>query len=327
MRLNHVLHPEIICNIRGDQKLREFYKECLSRINYDAAYFFKSETLASLDENMREHFAMTWKFRNEWATKQKPKVYYVGKDFCRALVKYDKDIPLDRLPSRFFGYFQFPKETVFDDTDEIDGAYIFVGASHEAPVVLSEYGKRVIWISYVCKDQVDRPKPLAFAQYGSSLGVYNFVSVGRLLLSLENNPALTQALNQIPTRDFGSFANMKKDAEKRAAVFRLLCNLVIYTESAEPELEFVPTHHHLSNSKKAAVSSSLVNETFMPLTLVSYGYRSERIYSVDSTWVEPFPRWQKCGPGLSQLKLIWVKGHERRFEKVVDSSHGDHNLR
>jgi hypothetical protein len=327
VRLNQLMHPEIICNIRGDQKLREFYKDSLSRISYEGAYFFKSAVLANLDENMREHFAAVWKFRNEYNSKSKPGVYYVGRDFAKALLKYDKDIPFDRLPERFFGYFQFPREAVYDDTDEIDGAYVYVGPAEEAPVTPKEYGNKVIWISYVCRDQVSRPAMITPIKVGANYGIYNFVSVGRLLLGLHDQSGLSAALGQLPNYDFGSYSGVKKDLAKRNSVYRLLCNLVIYTQSQDPDLELVPSHLNLSNSKKSALKTSVVNENTMPITLVSFGYHSPRTYQMDSTWVETFPRWQRCGPGLVQVKLVWVKGHERHFEKVVESSHGDHNLR
>jgi hypothetical protein len=51
----------------------------------------------------------------------------------------------------------------------------------------------------------------------------------------------------------------------------------------------------------------------VPVFFLNRKYVSHRIRHVDATWIEPHFRWQRCGVGLSAVRLTLVTGHERRY--------------
>jgi hypothetical protein len=59
------------------------------------------------------------------------------------------------------------------------------------------------------------------------------------------------------------------------------------------------------------------NESLLPLTIVGYDFLKERRYSVESTWVDEYLAWRRCGPGKTQARLVVVSGHHRHYENVI----------
>ena len=59
------------------------------------------------------------------------KVYYIGKDFAQALSKFDREIPIDTLPKKFYGYIQFAEGALQDDSGFVDGAFVAVATLEE----------------------------------------------------------------------------------------------------------------------------------------------------------------------------------------------------
>jgi hypothetical protein len=106
------------------------------------------------------------------------------------------------------------------------------------------------------------------------------------------------------------------DHKKRHDVFRALINSVIYLFSENPELEkTLPKEQTGLSSKELVRRGRAINLTTIPIVFVNKNYKKIIRYSVESTWIESFPRWQRCGPLNSQVRLIFVSPHERRYKK------------
>lgn len=309
MRFNKILHPEIIMDRRGEDITRELYKQIFEQIKITGKGYLCQKDIHDMDANTREHFLLTYKFKQN-----KGRVYHSGADFLKAMSKISKELPVDLLPNDFLGYFSFADETIYDEADEIQGAYVYIGKGSETPVFPEHHQKKIIWISYVGKDpQI----------------------VGRLLVQ-----ALPEKIEEICKKyvqeDFN--LNFKGDYQKilpntnklkeRNNVFSTIINLVLYVNSIDCDLIHLPNMQNISGNQRLKMfrKGQNVNECTLPVTLVSWNYTSEKSYEKESTWVETFPRWQRCGPQLSQIKLIWVTAHERYFKNYIPQTNLEHSL-
>lgn len=105
-----------------------------------------------------------------------------------------------------------------------------------------------------------------------------------------------------------------------------LVNACAYYYSLEPDVRHLAPAKEQKEKKKLAKTYGVPEEyvsSYYPVTLLNWAYGRDRVYSVDKTWVDSYLRWQRCGPGLSQTKLIMVKEHERHYKKEgeVHASH------
>jgi len=317
MKLSKLVHPELVLGLRGDPMLIYTYKKYLAAVGFELGrgYNSVSPDWKHFDQNLQEHLLVTWKFRKESAP-----TYYVPKDFAQAISKLDREIPVDLLPSRWFGYIAFAEDSVFDADDEVQGAYVYMGPAEETPLRPENYSKRVLWISYVCKDVATNRDQISIAQAPSGdYALINFLSLGKLLVELKPEKIST-LIRSVPELDF--LSDVPKTplavAGDRDTVYRTIINLVLYINSVDADLVRAPSTNHLSNSQRAKrrEEGKPINECTVPVTLVSWNYRRPSNYSVDSTPVETHMRWQRCGPRNSQVKLIWVKEHLRFFKKA-----------
>jgi hypothetical protein len=326
------IYKRLYNNIAYDLEARRFAAYALPIEKQDTAWKQFNPSLQfipvweNFDPNLSTHFFLTWKFKHEFLKlpkKSKPKIYHIPKDFTQALMKVDREIPVDLLPERFFGYFSFAEGAIFDDSDEVQGAYVFIGPAEESTLKPGAVeSEKVIWISYVCKDKIKREQG-----YKAMLGpdrngvprLFNFMGISKLLIELKNEK-FSKLANQYKTIDFIDGANVQmseKEVEARNTVFRTLINLVLFVNSIDPDLIEAPTTNHLSNKqlKERRDAGKPINECSVPVTLVSWNYHKPVQYHVDSTFIETFLRWQRCGTRNSQVKLIWVTPHLRRYKK------------
>jgi len=94
---------------------------------------------------------------------------------------------------------------------------------------------------------------------------------------------------------------------------RLCLKSLIYLYSAEPNLS---REAGATSDKSSAHKLKKFYRHNNPFDVVSVGYGFHGInYSVDSTLVQGFFRWQRFGPGLALVKLIWIDEHERHYNK------------
>lgn len=317
MKLSKLIHPETALGLRGNRFLMESYKTFLRDVQFEKGrgYSINNPAWEYLDDNQKEHLLMAWKFKRE-----RPPVYYVPKDFTEALGRLDREVPVDLLPKRWFGYIAFADGAVFDDTEEVQGAYVYIGPGDETCLKHEDYGMTALWISYVCKDSLANTR-VACELIKSPNGymLTEFLSVCRLLTELQS--AKVQVLmDAVETKDRPGLGAPKPILGKgsRELVYRTIVNTVLYINSIDADLIKAPSTNHLSHGqrKKRRDEGKPINECTVPITLVSWNYRRPVNYSVDSTWIDTYPKWQRCGEGFKSIKLIWVTPHERKYKKV-----------
>jgi hypothetical protein len=328
MKISKLIHPELVLGTRGSEALTKSYRNMIEKIDFNpevGCFSVRDTNWQYFDSNLKEHLMLTWKFKKEYRTTQKPGIYYVPAPFTEAISKLDRNIPVDLLPERFFAYFAFADGAMQDEKDEVQGAYVFVGPANESCLAKEyHYSGKVIWISYVCKDMVeDRENPDYYPTIGVQEGkpplLMNFLSISKLLVPVTDKK-ISKLIEDVPILDFQSTKHTddpEADEIARNRVFRTLINLSLYVNSIDADLVKAPLTVDLSHKQKAKRrdAGKPINECTVPLTLVSWNYERPRQYSVGSAWIDTHQRWQRCGPEHKQVKLIWVAPHERHYKK------------
>lgn len=311
--LKEILHPEIVLGRRGTAKQFALYQTTLPMCEFVEGRGWKSDLKSQfgMDDTFEQHILMAKKFKAE-----KPKSYRLGKDFAEILSNVKNDIPIDRLPERFFGYVSVPRGVLSDDTGAIYGAYIYIGDAQETPVANVEYGKKVLWMSMV----------------GESPHGEDDFSVQHTLMELKGSfDEMYLSLKGIETDMKLFIAEGKLNGERtvtetvdelkemRLKSARCFINTVLYIHSLEPNIDHLRPTNNMTNSERKKVGDPHINMCSIPVHAINWGYK--RAHSVEETFRREHPRWQRCGTGLSDIKLVMVKGHIVRYQKATDVLH------
>lgn len=295
MKFDKLLHPEIVLGKRGDDFMRKFYREAVHTIRFrpEGGGMEINALVNMMNRSQQRSLALMQRFRLDQG-----KVYHVNRDFLEALSGVQRDINLKYLPERFVGYFSFAEETIYDEEDEVEGAYIYVGPSRHT-MLQDSTAERVFWCAYITK---------------------GYLKVGTVCVDIKEGESVEDLISRVNLDDSIGNQTDEDGLSKRARVFNTVLNCVMYVHSSEPDVRRVPPADSLTNRQIAQVRerTGIKNGCSVHLTFLNWTYAKQRVYSTDSTWVNSFPRWQPCGPGLSQVKLIWVKEHPRHFKKSVD---------
>jgi len=312
MKFNKILHPEVVLGLRGDLKLTQCYAELFQKIGKhpEGGYTYDDDLFDAFvkDVPFMDSILMPWKFAHDWHKGERPHVFHAGKDFVKAMTKMDREIPVDFLPERFFAYFSFPEKTIHDGDHWIQGCYIFIGPPQETGIRKSEWGHdKVLWMVYYTED---------FQQCARFQCPLTKEKLSELI---NKAPVLPSIFNIEEKKDENVVTMLSAVASNNIEVYLVTLNLALYVNSINCDLMPLPPAYKLQPSKKKeAVSAGVLNQCKIPITFVSWNYQHPRQRHVDSSWVDTFQRWQPCGPGNKQVKLIWVKpdgGFERKYKK------------
>lgn len=319
MKLKKVLFPEILKCTRGNKDVQRVVRaivdsfrfeedgiHCEFDSNNDAHPYLRTLTR---DINGRAVWALAKKFELE-----NGKTYHICRDFAEALLGLtDRQVRPEHLPNEFIGYLSFPEGLIEDDVECIEGAFVWTGiASNRAIFQKQNWGKRFIWIAYIGKvDQV--------GTFGT----------GRVCFDIVPELTIQESIDRYGVgmdRDgMGNEWYSEKSAKAQNLIAKLVINSLLYLNSEDAELlKLTPTHGGSHSHKKKHTLNGHTNEASIPVTAINWDYKRHLPTEDKTYWWDSFPRWQKCGPGLSRIKLVWVKGHEKTYERVrkmVDSNY------
>lgn len=330
MRFNQVLHPELLFDLRGPVAEREALKMLLADVDFSKegwTYFnartkigttYKLEQCASnevkrgphpggtyfpnhfsygpkvgnLDPNLQGFLALCKKFKVE-----SPRSYFVGRDFAKALGEIDRAIPMQFLPDRFFGFFGFPPETLWDGHKFIQSVYVFIGDASESTLKDENFGKKLMWLQYV-----DVDGGIGSARFILENKKITEIAAGQRTIDVLYDKSVTDSLNQ-----------------HRSKVDVTVINAVLYLHSQDAELiSLVGTaadrfsNRQRIETRKKQAAKGLENHCTIPVTFLNYGFQS-RVYKDAEVKVRGHHRWQPHGSGRSQVKLIWIDEHARHY--------------
>lgn len=312
MRVNTVVHPEIAMDKRGDVDRREIYKisyailNKLEKFRKDdkakiifsdkdiEAWNFKEKSVLKIiseDKNFFHHVTICQLF-----IKNNGRAYYLTPDFAKALSKIDREIPVKYLPDKFIGYFHLGG-SLSDEEGKVEGGYVAMGTARDLGTYATSMDTPMLHISYIGESS----------------------SVTKISLLLEGR-SLSELIQDAPVVWSDTGLKVAENVSSaRLPVCCALLNAAIYANSQDPELLKLRPISEFSLRKGKEYkekSHGNVNECTIPITLLNWNYHSPVRYHMDSTFVQTHMRWQPCGPRNSQVKLIWVREHERYFKNV-----------
>jgi hypothetical protein len=301
VRLTRVLTPELVLGTRGSDQDIKFYKQYLNDISKVGPGMECGPITQRMDEITQTHMALCWKFRKQGGGK----VFHIGREFAHAMAGIEKDIPVDRLPDKFFAYLSFPENTFTQfESSPVMGGFIFIGPAKETTMRQGqnqEYNAtldtKVVWLNYECAvpESVKRTNP----------GVRLWQTAKFMMGLGDGTRAALELAPHLPNSDRAS-----------TDVARAFINLALYIHSADPQL--LPTRavqtQSITERKKFYVQHGVANHCSLPVTFVSWNYKQPFTYHKDMTTVRAHYRWQPCGPAFSQVKLVLIDEHERHFK-------------
>jgi hypothetical protein len=284
--LKKLLHPEVLMGLRGPKEEFETYEVILNGISFEGPNFKIANSVCSLFEGNEIHSYITMK----QFVDSKGKVYHFNNSLCESLSKIDRDLPIDFLPKKFSGYISLGNDCFQSPQGySVDGAYVNIYESTTMGLALR-----------IACCEIKNGIPY----------LYNTLSFTLKNLKLD------LIMQNLPCSDFP----VDREARKAANQINLaVINAVLYLHSADLLTNEGVT---MQNKKPLLGNKKALKEPMqckVPVIFVNRDYHA-RHYSVDGTWVSEHMRWQRCGAGLSQIKLVWIKGHERRYDKNLASA-------
>lgn len=321
-QLSNVLHPEVLLGRRGgliDRKFCEFLlalnlgeagEEALSGVGKGMTVNDARLLTGFLDGLRSGSASILPQFAyviSDFADQFKAgtgEVLYVGRDFFKALSSVDRGLMLEVMPKKMAYFIASP----FVEDYKARGAYVI---KNEDSFAVYEVGGLDVpglpakfvpgtFLHYALNVPVPDPSARTFQDIAKSL------------------PADSSKY---------STKNEKLVAEGNLRVLGYI-NAAIYANSADPELAKLAPVGTLNKRQRHASRLRHEHENLctVPVTVLNRSYAMGHIYHLDKTSVKGHLRWQPCGTGLTQVKLIWINEHERHFKKQDATSEQVHPL-
>jgi hypothetical protein len=227
-------------------------------------------------------------------------VYKTNSDFFRAISKTEVDLSVVPIPDNetFFIHLQKPINYL---SSRVNGAYVVFSKSDGGAV------KRVISVTLV-----DTSGGEAVLGLGGIVATLNLPLLGDTL-----DESYTSAMAYLP-----SDQNIE-DLEAGYTAIDIVqgfVNCCIYIKSLQPDISHLAPSkdrkEREATAKKHGVSTEEISTVF-PVKLLNWSYGKNRTYSVFSTWRDSHLRWQRCGVGRQDVKLIMVEGHNVTFKNAI----------
>lgn len=124
------------------------------------------------------------------------------------------------------------------------------------------------------------------------------------------DPTSGPTIEDIVQRQVEHHDGCAKDHIQAITAFTMKC--LLYIESGDPDL--IPEHPKPLLTKNPKKMRRYLKEN-LPMEVVNVGYGlHRRHYTSDSSLVSGHYRWQAYGPGRTQVKLIWIEEHTRKYQ-------------
>ena len=324
MKLKNYMHPEMVLGLRGSKKLNLYYASALNvlsleRVNVDGQVKtllnanlsrlprdFTDEIVAYFEQAFNDSISLNHLSLIKLFFAEKGDIYHFPKDFAKTLSSINKKIPINNMPDDFVAYFNLPEGSLFYDGASVRGCYVYVGEPKWEVQIKdgSSYKGRCLFVSGVMND----------------FTVSKFVSP---LEGLTPDDLYKGLLEQGLVKDAASKDPSVVDHSSRASLISFVVNACLYINSMDNNIALLKPENKLKHRERDAQRKvcPVENETSMPVKVVSWDYHTGRQFNVDGTTVQTHMRWQRCGPEHSQIKLVWVKEHERTYNKTKGIHH------
>jgi hypothetical protein len=265
---------------------------------YKAAYSFEF-TYGDVPEEYKKTnvMAMKMKMMLNFLESEKRSVYAVGKEFFEAVSTLRRDIPIKAI-GREDEYLYIKTPRVKSSGVWYVGCYVTtwdVGAIQLLLVPEGDYSisqTKMMLITNPVKDKINLEEDFR----------YN-------LKHKPDNASITTVLSDIAW-------DGQEETDRFEAWLIALVNTAIYVYSQDPEIDNLkPLKLYTPKELGRMTSDVKENLCTLPVHLVNWNYHTGKQYTTDKAFVHSHMRWQPCGPGRQELKLVWVKEHVRHYNK------------
>lgn len=234
--------------------------------------------------------------------KENRKIYVIQKDFFSKFKDLDlAQLRFKHLPKEMTGYVELPEIIVDHEGMEIKGFFFHVGNIHKIA--------NPLWNPRQSKpyEISDRIVGFAFSE-DSSMNV-NAFSWTHVPMDLDIKIVDSHKDVKTVTTDYdGEIEGVSNDYPKYLAV---MYNLLTYLNTGAPDIRsFRNTLRYQSPTSKTPIKADkhLSNSNIIQ---VGFSFKKERLTHTDEWYVMPHMRWQACGVGLSEMRMVYVRGHHK----------------
>ena len=327
-------------------EMRDLLASEFGAIQYELSQSPDTENVMAIQAASDSNVKTLYDVAQSFYENKNSKIYKVSPAFAKALSKIKDTIRYELLPDEFHGYVPTPSG-VFKDFEglEISGIYISLTNYTFSDSVRMIYGGNAFTINGL-KEKGIKDDEIIYGNFGKKLlrftilsktpvpkikFIYEPMSFKFTVRDGDSPKSLLQHFREnSPNVDKEITVKAPKEPTKsEIELLSFVVNLISYIHSFEPDVsEFKPTHLRTANENKKIHREYEDIDCSYPTVFVSWNYGKERKYSTDSTWVDAHLRWQRCGPGMRDTKLIMVVGHERTYVKTETLNYAtQHNPR
>jgi len=237
-------------------------------------------------------------------------VYKIATDFGQTLKDVDMNISTKLFSIWQPGvcYLQFPFSFPVSDNLYVHGGYVVI--LHNVATTNRNEGEEGTTVVRKVTEPPELKNAMLFLaplydKNDRPTGQFESVS-----LSYEPNPEVHETAEEL-------LARMKNNSsvEFSEPLWKFIVKSLVYVHSGDPDLRHLKQRKP-HKSRDAAYYKKHPDESPVPTVLVGYNYKKPVVYDVDQTIVTGHWRWQPCGQGRSNVKLIWIDEHMRHYKNV-----------
>lgn len=232
------------------------------------------------------------------------KNYRIAKDFSEALVDASLDISCKYIPKQNKAYnIQFHRDVVLSSVfGEKDIAYRNCYVSIED--CNTDYERQK---GYLKRIMLCFPVYLYGTEYHST---YDYVNLVFRAEDQTVTEALLDSARRVESREI---TDVGRD------IIKYITNIVLYINSGDPDLREIkkPKIPAVTKNPKKFDKKNK-HKTLLDIIEVGFNYMKGITYRVSATVVRGHFRWQPCGAGREQVKLIWIDEHPRNFKNTKE---------
>lgn len=207
--------------------------------------------------------------------------YIPSTNFLEVMSQIDLDLPMKIIDRDFNGYFEISGRV--KDDDGIPALWALVSLE-------VRLGRRYLSVTVFPEDMAPR----------------------HLMMGVQGEK-ISDLYNQLEDVKFGLGNTTTQGLDYNKAPFtKQLMNMVAYCVG--PNEDFVQQFNKFSTSNKIKQVQEQ-QYTSKPYIPIGEGIERLRVQAVGETTVRAFPRWQRCGQGLQEYKLVFVREHTRQYKK------------
>ena len=234
--------------------------------------------------------------------KEDRKIYVLQKDFFSKFKELDlAELCFKHLPKNLTGYVELPEPIYDTDGMEIKGFFFYIGKAETAT--------NPMW-----RPNQHKPYPISDSIVGFSYSdpALNINAFSWTHIPLDQNIRILDSHKDVQTVTTDLSGEKYNVSNEYPRYLAIMYNLLTYLNTGEPDIRTFRNNlrYQSPTSKKPIKADKHLSNA--NIVQVGFSYKKERLSHTDEWYVLPFMRWQRYGVGLSDIKLVYVRGHTKK---------------